>query len=61
MNVKSRFSSNEAVDFEFESDSEYTNTPTVYVSMVAVNFATQASTAGQVQLIYADAEGEDII
>ena len=58
---QSRFSSEEAVAFEFGAPDGLTNRSTFFVSHVAINFATAPTTAGAVQIFISDDEGEDLI
>ena len=59
--IQSRFTSNAAVAFEFQRTDPLPNKPTLFVSHVAINFATASTTAGNVQIFISDAEGEDLI
>lgn len=61
--IQSRFSSSEAVDFEFNlpDDDTYRNRQTLLVSHVETNLGTPPTTAGNVQVFFSDAEGEDLI
>ena len=44
--IQSRFSSSEAVAFEFQRTDPLPNKPTLFVFHVAINFATASTTAG---------------
>ena len=62
MKLISRFTSNEALDFEFElSEDGLRNKQTLFVSQVAINFTAPPTTAGDVQIYISDNEGEDMI
>ena len=56
--IQSRFSSEEAVAFEFGAADTLVNRSTLFVSHVAINFATAPTTAGAVQIFISDNEGE---
>ena len=57
--IQSRFTSSETIAFEFErTDKTLTNYSTLFVSHVAINFATAPTTAGAVQIFISDNEGE---
>lgn len=62
MSIQSRFTSSEAVDFEFElPENVLPSRSTLWVSHVLVNFGTTPTDAGDVQLFFADDAGEDLI
>ena len=62
MKLISRFTSNEALDFEFELPEDgLQNRQTLFVSQVAINFTAPPTTAGDVQIYISDDEGEDQI
>ena len=62
MKLISRFTSNEALDFEFElSEDGLQNKQTLFVSQVAINFTAAPTTAGDVRIYISDNEGEDLI
>lgn len=63
MTIQSRFTSSEAVEFEFQlpDDDTYRNRQTLLVSHVETNLETAPTTAGNVQIFFSDAEGEDLI
>ena len=62
MKLISRFTSNEALDFEFELPEDgLQNKQTLFVSQVAINFTAPPTTAGDVQIYISDNEGEDMI
>lgn len=63
MILQSRFSSSEAVDFEFHrsEDEPSINKRTLFVSHIETNFGTAPTTRGNVQVFISDAEGEDLI
>ena len=59
--IQSRFSSSEAVAFEFQGTDPLPNKPTLFVSHVGINFATVPTAGGNVQILISDDEGEDFI
>ena len=60
MKLISRFTSNEALDFEFKLPEDgLRNRQTLFVSQVAINFTAAPTTAGDVQIYISDDEGED--
>ena len=62
MKLISRFTSNEALDFEFELPEDgLQNRQTLFVSQVAINFTAAPTSAGDVQIYISDDEGEDQI
>ena len=62
MKLISRFTSNEALEFEFELPEDgLQNRQTLFVSQVAINFTAAPTTAGDVQIYISDNEGEDLI
>ena len=62
MKLISRFTSNKALDFEFELPEDgLQNRQTLFVSQVAINFNTSPTTAGDMQIYISDDEGEDQI
>ena len=61
MSIQSRFTSNNAIEFEFQSTRQLENRQTLFVSQVAINFASAPTTAGKAQLFILDTEGEDMI
>ena len=62
MTLISRFTSNEALDFEFKLPEDgLRNRQTLFVSQVAINFTAAPTTAGDVQIYISDDEGEDQI
>ena len=56
--IQSRFSSSEAVAFEFQRTDILSNKPTLFVFHVAINFATASTTAEAVRIFISDNEGE---
>ena len=62
MTLISRFTSNEALDFEFKlPEDRLRNRQTLFVSQVAINFTAAPTTAGKAQLFISDDTGEDLI
>ena len=62
MKLISRFTSNEALDFEFKLPEDgLQNRQTLFVSQVAINFTAAPTSAGDVQIYISDDEGEDQI
>lgn len=57
--IKSRFTSSEAVEFEFKlpDDHTYRNRTTLFVSHAFFNFATAPTTAGNIEICISDDEG----
>ena len=57
MTLISRFTSNEALDFEFKLPEDgLRNRQTLFVSQVAINFTAAPTTAGDVQIYISDDE-----
>ena len=59
--IQSRFSSSEAVAFEFQGTDPLPNKPTLFVSHLTINFTAAPTTAGDVQIYISDNKGEDMI
>ena len=62
MSIQSRFTSSDAaVEFEIRMPDELQNKETLFVSHVVVNFGAAPTTAGNVQILISDDEGEDLL
>ena len=58
MTLQSRFTSSEAVAFEFGAADTLVNRSTLFESHVGINFATASTTAGNVQIFISNNGGE---
>ena len=61
--IQSRFTSSEAVEFEFQlPDSDtYRNQRTLFIANVSTNFETAPTSAGSIQICISDEQGEDCL